>query len=108
MKYIVDNDLHIHSSLSSCSDDPEQNCERMLQYAKEYFSTTNHSWITFDVSNSRMINTTNKDTNGVYYDYGSLRVIKDSDLPTSIREKAKYNLKKERDANENVLWQCSD
>lgn len=35
MKYIFDNDLHIHSKLSLCSNDPEQTPERILQYAKE-------------------------------------------------------------------------
>ncbi len=35
MRYIVDNDLHIHTLLSLCSDDPEQTPERILQYAKE-------------------------------------------------------------------------
>ncbi|MBO5453361.1 MAG: PHP domain-containing protein [Clostridia bacterium] len=35
MKYCVDNDLHIHSKTSSCSNDPEQTNERILQYAKE-------------------------------------------------------------------------
>ena len=48
MKYIVDNDLHIHSGLSSCSNNPEQNCERMLQYAKENdlktICITDHFW----------------------------------------------------------------
>ncbi|MBQ7821563.1 MAG: PHP domain-containing protein [Clostridia bacterium] len=33
MKYIVDNDLHIHSKLSLCSNDPEQTTERILKYA---------------------------------------------------------------------------
>lgn len=48
MKYIVDNDLHIHSQLSSCSQDPEQTSERILQYAMENgLSTiclTDHFW----------------------------------------------------------------
>ena len=35
MKYIVDNDLHIHSQLSLCSSDPEQTNERILEYAEE-------------------------------------------------------------------------
>ena len=35
MKYIYDHDLHIHSKISACSNDPEQTCERILQYAKE-------------------------------------------------------------------------
>ena len=48
MQYIIDHDLHIHSQLSSCSNDPEQCCERILQYAKENelktICVTNHFW----------------------------------------------------------------
>lgn len=35
MRYLIDHDFHIHSVLSPCSNDPEQNNERILQYAKE-------------------------------------------------------------------------
>lgn len=34
MRYIYNHDLHIHSQLSLCSSDPEQNNERIVQYAK--------------------------------------------------------------------------
>lgn len=48
MKYVVDHDLHIHSQLSSCSKDPMQTTERILQYAKDNgFNTvalTDHYW----------------------------------------------------------------
>lgn len=48
MKYIFDNDLHIHSKISSCSRDEEQNNERILQYAKENglktICLTDHFW----------------------------------------------------------------
>lgn len=48
MKYIVDNDLHIHSVLSLCSGDERQNTERILQYAKENglktICITDHFW----------------------------------------------------------------
>ncbi len=48
MKYIVDNDLHIHSKFSSCSNDEAQTTERMLQYAKENglktICVTDHFW----------------------------------------------------------------
>jgi len=48
MKYIVDNDLHIHSYLSSCSDDPEQTPEAILSHAKKYglktICLTDHFW----------------------------------------------------------------
>lgn len=48
MKYIIDNDLHIHSKLSLCSDDPLQTNERILEYAKENglktICLTDHFW----------------------------------------------------------------
>lgn len=48
MRYIVDNDLHIHSQISLCSNDPEQTTQRILQYAEENgLSTiclTDHFW----------------------------------------------------------------
>ena len=47
-KFIFDHDLHIHSYLSSCSKDPEQTSERILQYAKDNglrtVCLTNHYW----------------------------------------------------------------
>ena len=48
MKYIVDNDLHIHSQLSLCSNDPLQNNEAILNYAIDNklktICLTNHFW----------------------------------------------------------------
>lgn len=48
MKYIFDNDLHIHSKISTCSDDPEQTNERILKYAIDNnlktICLTNHFW----------------------------------------------------------------
>lgn len=48
MRYIVDHDLHIHSFLSACSRNPEQNPGRMVQYAKEnglkQICVTDHFW----------------------------------------------------------------
>lgn len=48
MRYVLDHDLHIHSSLSTCSNDPEQNPERILAHAKSQgFRTiclTDHFW----------------------------------------------------------------
>ena len=35
MKYVFDHDFHIHSQISSCSRDPGQTNERILQYAEE-------------------------------------------------------------------------
>ena len=48
MKYIVDNDMHIHSYLSLCAADKEQTAQRILDYAKENSLTTvcvtDHLW----------------------------------------------------------------
>ncbi len=49
---------------------------QMLSLAKEYFNTTSHSWINFDIDNSKMINAENKNVGGIYFDYGQLRKIK--------------------------------
>ena len=48
MKFQIDHDYHIHSMLSSCSSDPQQTKERILQYAKEnglkQVCVTDHFW----------------------------------------------------------------
>ena len=48
MRDKVDHDLHIHSRLSSCSNDPEQTTDRILQYAKDNglsrICITDHYW----------------------------------------------------------------
>ena len=48
MRYVLDNDLHIHSFLSKCSNDPEQTTERLLQYALDNnlktICLTDHYW----------------------------------------------------------------
>lgn len=48
MRYIFDNDLHIHSKISLCSNDPEQTNERILRYAEENgvktICLTDHFW----------------------------------------------------------------
>ena len=48
MRYIADNDLHIHSQLSLCSGDPEQNPQAILEYGVQNgFKTiclTDHMW----------------------------------------------------------------
>ena len=50
MRFKVDHDLHIHSHLSSCSKDPNQTTERILQYAKDNglsrICITDHYWDT--------------------------------------------------------------
>lgn len=48
MKYVIDNDLHIHSLLSECSQDPGQSTEAILRYAEEMelkkICLTDHYW----------------------------------------------------------------
>ena len=48
MRYVYDHDYHIHSQLSSCSSDPEQTPERLLEYAQANGLTsmvlTDHHW----------------------------------------------------------------
>lgn len=51
---------------------------QMLDISKNYFNTTQHSWITFDIDQSLMFNAENKD--GVYFDFGELRTIKKEDI----------------------------
>ncbi len=47
-RFIFDNDLHIHSKISSCSRDEKQTTERILEYAKENnlktICLTDHFW----------------------------------------------------------------
>lgn len=51
---------------------------QMLSDAKQYFSNTGHSWLTYDIDKSLLFNAEHKD--GLPYSFGSLRVIKESDL----------------------------
>lgn len=48
MKFAIDHDYHIHSFLSTCSSDPEQNTARIVQYAKQNglsrICVTDHYW----------------------------------------------------------------
>jgi len=48
MRFTFDHDFHLHSNLSSCSHDPEQTTERILQYATDNnlkaICLTNHFW----------------------------------------------------------------
>lgn len=55
---------------------------QMLKESKEYFSLyPNHSWIEFNIDTSTFRNAENP--NGSPYDFGVLRIIKDSDLNTT-------------------------
>lgn len=54
---------------------------QMLNESRNYFETTSHNWVTFDINNSLMLNAINKNIGGNFYDYGNkLRRIKESDL----------------------------
>ena len=48
MKYIIDHDLHIHSFLSTCSRNPKQTAELLMEYAKKNnlkrICVTDHYW----------------------------------------------------------------
>ncbi len=48
MEFLMDHDLHIHSFLSACSRNPEQNPDTMLSYARKYglkkICVTDHFW----------------------------------------------------------------
>ena len=48
MKYVIDNDLHIHTYLSSCSRNPKQTTKNILKYAKKNglktICVTDHYW----------------------------------------------------------------
>jgi len=48
MKFKLDHDLHIHSQVSLCSNDPEQSKEKIFQYAQENdlhtICITDHFW----------------------------------------------------------------
>lgn len=56
---------------------------RMLSEAKQYFSQyPSHSWIEFNIDTSIVRNAEQKD--GVFFDYGELRKIKDSDLSEQV------------------------
>ncbi len=49
---------------------------QMLSLAKEYFNKTSHTWISFDIDNSKIISAENKDVGGTFFDYGKLHKIK--------------------------------
>lgn len=52
---------------------------QLLSHSREYFSKTSHTWICWDIDNSKMINAENKDSDGVFFNFGQLRRIKKSD-----------------------------
>ena len=54
---------------------------QMLTEAKYYFTTTFHTWVTYDIDQSLMRNAEHKD--GIPYSYGELRTIKNNDIQTA-------------------------
>lgn len=63
MKFRYDHDLHIHSTLSICGNDPEQTPERIMAYAKENglhtICLTDHLWDDVFPMNSSFYRTQN-------------------------------------------------
>lgn len=55
---------------------------QMLSDARNYFTTTTHTWQTYDIDQSLLFNAENKQ--GIPYDFGALRTIKDSDLNVAV------------------------
>lgn len=51
---------------------------QMLSDARNYFQTTQHTWQIYDIDKSLLFNAEHKD--GISYDFGTLRRIKDEDL----------------------------
>lgn len=47
---------------------------QMLEQAKEYFNTTNHTWVEYNIDSSIMRNAEHKE--GVFFDFGELRKLK--------------------------------
>ena len=47
---------------------------KILEQSKEYFNTTNHTWVEYNIDTSLMRNAENKE--GVFFDFGELRKIK--------------------------------
>lgn len=74
---------------------------QMLNDARNYFQTTQHTWITYDIDKSLLFNAENKD--GAPYSYGLLRTIKESDLQINNNVINQNNIVKEDDTHENVL-----
>lgn len=51
---------------------------KMLSDSRHYFQTTSHTWQTYDIDKSLLFNAEN--LNGIPYDFGVLRTIKDNDI----------------------------
>ena len=47
---------------------------KILEQSKEYFNTTDHTWVEYNIDTSLMRNAENKE--GVFFDFGELRKIK--------------------------------
>lgn len=65
---------------------------QMLSDAKQYFSLyPEHSWVEFNIDTSLLRNAEHKD--GIFYDFGTLRRIKDEDLAENKNNTNNQNLK---------------
>ena len=53
---------------------------QMLSESRNYFTATSHTWQTYDIDKSLLFNAEHKQ--GIPYDFGELRTIKDSDIHT--------------------------
>ena len=94
MKYAVDHDYHIHSLLSQCSNDPEQNVGRILRYGEENgfkkICLTNHLW-------DEAVNGCYGDITRKTYKYLS------SELPLPQGEKTQFFFGCETDMDKNLV-----
>lgn len=55
---------------------------QMLSDSRHYFQTTSHTWQTYDIDKSLLFDAEHKD--GIPYDFGILRTIKESDLQSDL------------------------
>lgn len=75
-RYIVKKEGHKQIRIISSKDKlpSDEILLQMLEQAKEYFSTTSHTWIEYNIDTSSVRNAEHKD--GVFFNYGELRKIK--------------------------------
>ena len=99
MRYVIDHDYHIHSTLSSCCKDPEQTPEAILRYGEtnglKEICLTNHVW---------------DDTvapAGPWYQPQNIPHIR-SILPLPQSEKVRFHFGCEADIDQNLILGLSD
>lgn len=52
----------------------------MYSFAKDYFNTTNHTWMTYYTKDNKYRNAENMTDDGSHYDFGELRIITEKDM----------------------------